>query len=85
MNSDLAVPINWMLAVALASVVAVLIGIWSHPSALRRIAARYLARADALDQSRSVFDRSLERWNKRLGIPPDRQRAAATSAQERIA
>jgi hypothetical protein len=83
-NSDLTVPINWMLVVAIGSVIAVCIALWNHPAALRRFAARYIARAEALDQSRSAFECSLQRWNKRLGVPdpqPFRLRIPERQAQ----
>jgi hypothetical protein len=69
MNPDVAVPVNWFLVVVLLGIAAAWIGVWNHPSAMRRIAARYLARAEALDRSRSVFENSLRRWHRQLRIP----------------
>jgi len=69
MTPDVAVPINGFLVVALMAAVAAWIGIWNRPDYLRRIAARYLARAESLDRSRTVFESSLRRWQKRLHIP----------------
>jgi len=69
MNSDVNVPINVVLLIAIGAIIAFAIGVWNHPRELRRLAARYLARAEALDLSRSSFDRSLRRWNKRLKVP----------------
>ncbi|GEM_PF-3779675 len=69
MTADLGVGINWMLVVAALCAAALWIGLWNHPEALRKIAARYLARAEALDRSRDVYIRALTLWEKRLNIP----------------
>ncbi len=82
MNPDVSVPINWFLLVVLFAIVALWIGIWSHPPILRRIAARYLARAEALEKSRLVFERSLRRWHGRLRIPERQARTKELSPAE---
>jgi hypothetical protein len=69
MNSDIAIPVNWFLVVALVALMALWIAIWNHPATMRKMAARYLARAEALERSRDVYEKSLRRWNKQLGIP----------------
>jgi len=82
MNSDMSVPINWFMFVTLLAILALWIGIWNHPPVLRRIAARYLARAEALDKSRTIFDTSLRRWHRQLRIPERQARTEELSPAE---
>ena len=81
MNPDVAVPVNWFLVVVLLAITAAWIGVWNHPPVLRRIAARYLARAEALDRSRMVFENSLRSWHKKLHIEVRQARSSNELAE----
>lgn len=80
MNAD---PINWMLLVMILFVASLCLVAWSQPGTLRKLSARCLARADALDQSHSAYEKSLRHWNKQLRIPEPKRSTPSPALEAR--